>query len=85
MVSFKSWAWFSVLKPAFGQYVVASWQIVVCLRTLVAVDECILDYHRPSICCRELLCLPPRLPECTGVLDMIVGAHATRYTQYMAG
>jgi hypothetical protein len=52
--------------------------------TLVAIDECILDDHRPAICCCELLRLPSRLPEASRVLDLIVRAHTARHSQDMA-
>jgi hypothetical protein len=51
----------------------------MCLRTFIAVDESIFDYHRPTVCGRKLLRLPPRFPETPRVLDMIVRPHSTRY------
>jgi hypothetical protein len=84
MVSLRSCAWLSVLKPVSCQHP----DLIPChdtsLRTFVAVDESILNYHRPAICSRKLLRLSPRLPETTRVLDMIVGSHSTRYAQHMA-
>jgi hypothetical protein len=56
----------------------------MCLRTFIAVDESIFDYHRPTVCGRKLLRLPPRFPETPRVLDMIVRPHSTRYAQHMA-
>jgi hypothetical protein len=84
MVSLRSCAWLSVLKPVSCQHP----DLIPCrdtsLRTFVTVDESILDYHRPAICGCKLLRLPPRLPETTRVLDMIVWSHSTRYAQHMA-
>ncbi len=57
---------------------------IIRLRTFIAVDESILDYHRPTICGCELLRLSPRLPETTRVLDVIVRPHSARYAQHMA-
>ena len=54
------------------------------MRTLVAVNECVLDYHRATVRGCELLRLSPRLPEAAAVLDMVVGAHAARHAQHMA-
>lgn len=54
------------------------------LRTLVAVDEGILDNHRPAVCRRELLGLAPRLAEAACVLDVVVGANPARHAQHMA-
>jgi hypothetical protein len=54
------------------------------LRTLIAVNIGILDYHCPSIRGRELLCLASRLSEATVVLDLVVRARSTRHAQHMA-
>jgi len=54
------------------------------MRTFVAIDEGILDYHRPAICSGKLLRLPPRFPETTRVLGMIVRPHSAGYAQHMA-
>lgn len=54
-------------------------------RTLVAVDEGILDNHRAAVGSGELLGLAARLAEAAGVSDLVVGAHAARDAQDMAG
>lgn len=54
------------------------------LRTLVTVDEGILDYHRPAISSCELLCLSSSLSEAASVLDLVVWAHSARHAQDMA-
>jgi hypothetical protein len=84
MVSLSSCAWLSVLKPALCQPATARYS-PRCLRTFVAVDEGILDNHRAPVRCGELLGLSARLPEAVGVPDLVVGAHAARYAQHMAG
>ena len=55
------------------------------LRTFVAVDEGILDDHGAPVRRGELLRLAARLPEAAGVPDVVVGAHAARDAQHMAG
>jgi hypothetical protein len=55
------------------------------VRTFVAVYEGVFDDHRAAICGRVLLRLAPGLPEASGVLDLVVWAHATWHPQHMAG
>jgi hypothetical protein len=56
-----------------------------CARTFVAVNEGILDNHSASVGGGELLRLAARLPEAAGISDLVVGAHAARHAQHMAG
>lgn len=55
------------------------------MRTFVAVYEGVLDNHSAPVCRGELLGLAARLPEAAGVPNLVVGAHAARGTQHMAG
>lgn len=82
MASLRSWAWLSVLKPGLCQC--EAWRRAW-VRTFVAVDEGVLDNHRAPVGGGELLGLSARLPEAAGVPDVVVGAHAARHAQHMAG
>lgn len=74
----------SVLKPVRCQRD-ESRHLSQPLRTLVAVDEGVLDDYGAAVGSGELLGLAARLAEAGGIPDVVVGADAAGDAQDMAG